>query len=366
MMARARPSRSIVVVAAVLGLLSGPVTADRSADQRLRTARSIPPDAQAAIEAVLAEYERGIDIAVERWQRTIEGRSLARYVVPVLGTTTWSRGRAAFFLEMAVAAAPVDPRLATSFLQAGLSLLLTRPPGAGAPAADAAFERLWHRTALGIAQGLLQYALQRDYLDRITPRLTTGDLNGADGSRMPLARAIASAGFCCRSPSGRQAVELSIGRVFPTVDDTIALFSRAADVPALRAEALVRGGLVYFGENRFDDAVAWFDRAGADHGDVVVGFVQELTRGRALDQLKRHGEAAKAYEAAHAYDPTSQLAATGFAAALLRSSQPDAAMRVASIARQLPPEQMDLRREFARADARFVRDWLAEIRRLRR
>jgi hypothetical protein len=64
--------------------------------------------------------------------------------------------------------------------------------------------------------------------------------------------------------------------------------------------------------------------------------------------------------------PTAQTPAIGRAAALLRSGQTAEAARVATAARRLPPEAPDPWVEFVKADARFIKLWLAEIRTLRK
>ena len=63
--------------------------------------------------------------------------------------------------------------------------------------------------------------------------------------------------------------------------------------------------------------------------------------------------------------PTSQSAAIGLAAALLRAGDTEAAAQAAVSAKRLPRVSLgaDPRVTFRRADARFIPSWLAEIRR---
>lgn len=120
-------------------------------------------------------------------------------------------------------------------------------------------------------------------------------------------------------------------------------------MPALEVEARIRAGV-------------------PAHDDAPLGYVQHLARGHAFDALNRPREAAAAYQRAQEYAPTAQLAAIGQAAALLRAGDVEAASAVADRTRRLPKVSVagDPRLIFRRADARFLRVWIAEIRRLRK
>ena len=365
-LAPARPLRRRRVLAALL--LAGGAAVALDAAQNRPSRPLVPPDAQTAIEAVIAAYDAGDDLAVERWLRTPDGMSAIRYVQPVLVGPEWTRARAAFLLEVASATAASNPARALAAIRSGIALAQLRP-AAGRTTDEDRFEMLWHRAALGIEQGMLQYGSQATHLEQILPRLRPDDARGAGGSRIPLARAIAAAGGCCQAGSylrdGRRVV-IAPSPAAPTFVRALELFARAAEVSDLRVEALVRGGVLLASANQPAEALDWLDRAGDGHTDQVIGYVQQITRGRMLDALNRPADAATAYEAARRFAPAAQLAAIGLASALLRAGQPDDAAVVASAARRLPEESVDLRQVFARADARFVREWLGEIRRLRR
>jgi cytochrome c-type biogenesis protein CcmH/NrfG len=104
------------------------------------------------------------------------------------------------------------------------------------------------------------------------------------------------------------------------------------------------------------------------HDDMMLGYVQHLTRGHVLDELDRPADAAAAYRRALEFMPTPQGAAIGLAAALLRSGDAEAAAAAAIAAKRLPRLSYgaDPRVRFRQADARFLPLWLAEIRKLRR
>jgi tetratricopeptide (TPR) repeat protein len=194
-------------------------------------------------------------------------------------------------------------------------------------------------------------------------------------TRMPLARAFTSALMCCwtRSPGElvRSFRDLSRSRV--TLAGALAQFEEAAREPALRAEALVRGATLLFDSNRRPDALAWLERV-PDQSDPVVGYAQHWTHARILDD-DRPADAAAAYRRALAVAPKSQTAAIGLAAALQRAGRAEDSATAAADARRMhvisPAEfgrraPEDLMLTFDRGDRRFVPQWLAELRRLRR
>jgi tetratricopeptide (TPR) repeat protein len=332
--------------------------------------RSVMSTATLAIQEAFAAYSGGDDLAVERWLRTPQAVRFVPYLVTALPAEpgTWNRHRAAFFLEVAAGLTPTSRRLLA--LAAVRPYVLGRPAAVGADAAEDRFEVLWHQIAIGLAQGLQDYPSQRDHVLAIQPRFEAAREFGVVlETRFPLARAIATAGMCCRrlSSSAVLIVERSAPELpAPTSDDAIALFEQAATVPALRVESLVRLGVLQHGLNRHVDALATLERVPPGDADHLVGYVQHLTRGRVLDAMSRAADAAEAYAAARAHMPTGQLAGIGLAAALLRSGRADEAARLAIDVRRSPDTNVDVLLEFQRADVRFVGDWLAEIRRLRR
>jgi len=97
----------------------------------------------------------------------------------------------------------------------------------------------------------------------------------------------------------------------------------------------------------------------------IANVEGENVLARALDLLGQPEASVPAYEAARAEFPTVQTPAIGRAAALLRTGQASDAVRVASAARRLPPDAPDPWATFAKADARFIKLWIAELRTLR-
>ena len=359
--------RQAVVLAGVLALGSGSfVGAQRKPDERLR----IPAAAAKSLQDALTAYASGDDLAVERWLSGFRGVTHLAYLELVIerDTTPWRRSTPAFLLEVAAALDGARALRVPDVLKAGLSRMVSRPTALGADPLEDRFELLWHQAALGVAQAVQQYWLQQDLLDVIRLRFDVAGHGGlVAATRIPLARGMAAAGLCCWKreagetyqqvpPSGRRPV---------SVDQALALFDEAAGIPALRVEALIRGAVLLRKVGRDAEALAWFDRV-PTHEDRALGYVHHLTRARLLDGADRTSDAVIAYRRALDFEPHSQLATIGLAAALLRSGQADAAVGVAARARRMPADVSPEDRIFRRGDARFVPEWLAEIRRLRR
>jgi hypothetical protein len=355
--------------------------------RRAGPARVDPAAIDAGINEVLKAYAEGDDLAVEGWLRTPEAgwslssidRVVAQPVVP------WSRARAAFLLEVAVGTmTPRDGQLGArdlamglmltrrtdSLLLVGANLVARRPAPLGADPVKDRFEVLWHQAALGVAQGIEQYTLQYRYVESIAPRFDQARSRGVTlPTRLPLARAIAGAGLCCSGrPMPGDQIQIRLINAPPppvTADNAIAFFERAAAVPELYTEALIRGAVLLARIGREPEALAWFQRV-PPHTDRGLGYMHHLTLARLLDEVNRPGDAANAYGVALDHAPANQRAAIGYAAALLRAGRDEEAGVAAANARRMPEERGDPARAYLRADARFVREWLAEIRRLRR
>lgn len=327
--------------------------------------RPIPPASEAAIQDVFAAYDAGDDLAVERWLMTAGTDPHLDYVAPfVTGHPGWNRARAAFALEILVR----RPMRVPELLDAGRAMVMGRPSPLGRDTLEDRFEVLWHQTALGLAQGAPRFEWQSEYLAAVVPRFDEARRRGVNlETRLPLARAFAAGLSCCWKPVAGEVVRQipRAARAGTTLDAALALFEQAGETAALRAEALVRGAGLLHAAARADQALAWLERVPA-HDDPTVGYLQRLTQGRVLDGFDRPADAAAAYRAALAIEPRSQRAAIGLAAALMRAGAVDEAGRVAADARRMEDDGARRVGEFLRGDQRFVDEWLAEIRTLRR
>lgn len=364
---------------AAFGSLTLAVTAVLSAQQPpSRTRPRIPSTAERSIVDAFNAYAGGDDFAVERWASTPMARSASSYVELVIGRdgTPWSRARPAFLLEVAAAmtsaASSRDVYFSSfripNYLKTGMSLVVSRPSQVGAEPLEDRFELLWLQAALGVAQGLQQYWLQQDLLDIVGTRFSDPKLVPlVNASRIPLARAIAAGGLCCWRRLEGETIQIitTAERRSVSTDQALALYVHAAAIPELYTEAMVRGAVLLHQIGRNADALAWFDRVPA-HDDQTLGYVHYRTLGRVLDGTERAEDAAVAYRAALRFQPASQLAGTGLAAALLRAGRPDDAASAAEAARRMSAETNTFDTAYRRADRRFVPEWLGEIRRLRR
>ncbi len=313
----------------------------------------------------LAAYTAGNDNAVAEWLKTREGQTGLSFLERVFGPpATFSKQNAAFLLEVAVATPGTNPRKVTA-LRLGRQLLLSRTELPGVNANDDRFEILWHEAALGLLQDQPDRPGPLDeYVQAITPRLdAAAQRNVTFDSRIPLAQAISEAALCCR-PNVR--IDDARAGAPPTFESAIDLFTRASKIPALRDEALIRGGVLQFQTEHAAAALEWLDRVADSKSDQLLHYAQSFTRARAFDELNRADEAVTAYEAARADGPTMQTPAIGLAAALMRAGRTDEGVRIAAQARQLPADAPDLWLQFRKADARYVAGWLEEIRRLRK
>jgi hypothetical protein len=342
---------------------------------------AVPPSIAANVQLAFSSYAGGDDLAVERWLSTPQGAANLPYVERILlaNQPAWSRSIAAFLIECAAArwrsgpgqggVLQANPSRGLALLPSARVYVMSRPAALGADPAEDRFEILWHQIAIGIIEGARGFPRLVEYLDHVSPRFDAAAAGGVSlDTRFALARATATAALCCpRSSAETRALPSSAGAVAPPgLEAAVASLERAAAIPSLRVEALIRGGVLYANLLRRGDALAWLERAPADHDDHLLGYVQHLTRGRLLDASNRPADAAGAYASARRHMPSGQLAGIGHAAALLRSGRADEAAETALEARRLPDDQRDLLAEFDRADFRFVHVWLAELRRLRR
>ena len=148
------------------------------------------------------------------------------------------------------------------------------------------------------------------------------------------------------------------------MDDALRLFEESARTPALRTEALIRGGTLLYDVGRSADALRWLERA-SPTGERSLDYVRHLTLGRLFDRLDRPLDAADAYGRALSLTVAGQRAGIGRAAALFRAGSTEEAVKAAEHATRMRDDAAQFE-EFNRADFRFVATWLLEVRRLRR
>jgi hypothetical protein len=320
----------------------------------------------ATIAPMLDAYGRGDHAAVSKWASSVLrwSRLEIQDLEAVFDRSPLSsRVKAAFVLELAAGAT----FLPETMFNKGRTLLVQRGP-LGANRGDDEFEVLWHHAALGVMQGRVQFAAEDRYLDEIGPRFEDARRREIDlPTRFPLARAVAAAGLCCWDPGEQyltargSSFQFNPPRHTLSIEAALVRFEEAARIEELRAEALIRGGVLLAEAGRERKAVEWFERV-PPHDDTVLGYVQHVIHGRMLDKLARTADAVAAYRRALDSLPGAQTARIGLAAALLRLGHADEAVAIAAAARQPGASEVG-RLTFHLADARFLPQWLSEIRR---
>ena len=372
---RTRDRRGLLFAAGGLLLVAGASTL-AAPQSRARVPVPGPAAVDTALEDAISAYSAGDDGVVDRWMSMAQLSPRVHYTrfeAAMVRPAPWSRGRAAFVLELAIRHGIGESQLSLI----GRAMVIGRSTALGADPAEDQFEILFHHVAIGLLQDRTNVKPLDDYVDAVRSKLADARRRGvALDTRIPLARAFTSALVCCWTRSGvliRTFPDLSRSRV--TLADALAQFEEAAREPALRAEALIRGAKLLLDNGRGTDALAWLERV-PDHSDPVLGYVRHWTHARLLDNVAGPADAATAYRRALAVAPRSQAATIGLAAALQRAGRAEESAKVAADARAMhvvisPAESAtrapgDLMPTFDRGDNRFVPQWLAEVRRLRR
>jgi tetratricopeptide (TPR) repeat protein len=346
------------------------------------------PAQRAVLDALLAAYVAGDDDAIARTLprsgefqalRVADTRRLERWLGP-----KWERPKAGLVIELAEVSTRVAPAYTRFFLDAGRGYILRAEAARALAPSDAAFVRLWHRAALGMLQGGAHAGLAEAYLQALYPN-TAADAE--IDPRLLLARAIATEQRCwlrrpilddadvgvanlmkaarltVRDPAGpsgpqRANREDAYRTCLQRATDG---FAAAARAPETRAEAQVRLGWMQFQLGQVREAFESLDRADAGE-DTTVAYWAALFRGRVLDGLRRHADAAEQYRLALAVAPAAQSATVGLTLALFRSDRTAEADELAREYRSRESISGDPWWDYATADRRFVAGWLRQVR----
>lgn len=332
------------------------------------------------LEKVLEDYAGGNRTAVSR---AIQGRldSTTRVALMQFARdqkALWKPARAAFMLEAAVSldrtGGGSGSSTAVDLVRSGYRFVIARPAAIGTNPAEDRFEVMFHQIGLALLQGLADWGLHDDYVSDITPRMVKmWQVNPALPSRFALTRAVNATFQCCNNLippiAGQMVVITGFGNRSskpPAVhrpEEATALFEAAAAIPALRAEALLRSAYLDWLRGRFEPALVTLDRAGS-MADDVFAYAAALIRAGSLDGLGRPADAAAAYAVAQRLAPGTQVPVIGRAAALHRAGLTDEALAEANRARHLPVGHDDPWPTFLRIDARYIWQWLQELRTL--
>lgn len=369
----------------VCGLLGGPafaVIAERSDD-------SAPPQ-QVTLDSVLTTYLGGDREVVNRTftrsrdfqtARVAQEGYLDRWLSP------WHRGKAVMLLELAEASTRVAPQYIPYLLAAGRQYVRATREGNEPPGVGASFVRTWHRTAIGLLHRGGDSLKTEQYVELLTTRLAGETDRPSVDSRLMLAVAVAqehrcwftrpalgladapivefteAAGLQISDPQGpppqlkarlaieyRDCLRLAINR-----------FTEAAEAPENRAEARLRAGWMLFQAGHFQEALDRLD-VGDVGDDRDLLYWSALFRGRTLTALDRHPDAVEAYQSALELFPGAQSASVALALGLFRLNRiadADELGRTLRARTSFPPDPWP---KYVEGDARFVNQWLQQLR----
>jgi len=350
------------------------------------------PQKPATLDEVLRGYLDGDPGVVGRtFQRP--GDFQARLKLPEPRTLerwlgSFDPGKAVLLLVVARQAVDVAPHYLGPLLAVGRRYVGSAG-AADSTASDVDFGLVWHRAAAGLLEANGNPVVIEEYVETLGagPRGASGPGRGVD-ARLVLARAVAQERRCWAiRPSLDQAgapmssLTKAAGvtvhkdldgarkasRAKDIEDHTACLtelvprFEAARALADTRAEAAVRGGWTLFQLGRYQEALAWLDGA-SPGGDAELSYWRELFRGRALDLLNRHEDAAAAYRAAFARYPAAQAAGVGLGLELIRLNRPDEADQAVRAVRAAGADATDPWTCYFEADRRFVDRWINQLR----
>lgn len=304
-------------------------------------------------------------------------------------TAVWQRARAAFVLELANDVSQCAPQEFLDLISIGRAAVIGRPSILGADASDDAFELKWHLLAVSVLQreqainalSIYVTTMERRYVNSPAAKAAHTKLD----PRFELMRAIAAEQGIARTMSSVSVVDMPMQTVTdataqqPTQKSTMstsfsdsgrAIFltqaqralERAAAIPAIAPEALVRLAVVRFRQNELADALKTMERAAVPAADPTLKFWASLWKGRMLDALNRPADAQRAFQQAVDLWPASQAAGTGLALAHLKQNHRVEAAAEAARVQALPATAPDLWWTYSRGDARFIAPRFSELR----
>jgi tetratricopeptide (TPR) repeat protein len=297
----------------------------------------------------------------------------------------WQPRKATFVLELAAVTTVVAPNWTGPLVLSGRRYVAERPNRRGASPAEDAFERLWHRTAIGLLQRIGRPSDEEEYLDTLRTRRRAPANAAPDDDRWLLAYAIAAEQRCwndrpdllragehaanvtrasgapATSGVSRSAIATERARQRACLSDAAGRFDAAAATEDAGAEARVRGAWMRFQLGQFREALHTIDGV-APGDDRELAYWASLFRGRIHDALGRQPDAERAYRAALDAWPDAQSAGVGLALTLFRMHRPAEADAVALAVRSRSAAVSDPWWTYPGADQRFVGRWLALLR----
>jgi tetratricopeptide (TPR) repeat protein len=288
----------------------------------------------------------------------------------------WKPSQAAFLLEVSFIAFDRRWDDAAELLSGTRDMVVNRPAAPGANPADDEFELTFHRAAVTFFLGRQLLRAANDYLSALAGRV---DLVPAASGKprlvdpwMTLARGMAaeiatSPGL--RTGAGASGESLLVAAADRAArreaEQALTTLNRVREFPTVAAEAAVRRGLLLVRLDRADEALTALDEAEAAGGDDAVRYWTWLFRGRALERLERHVDAAAAYERAAVIMPAAQSPAAALASLWQRHDRPAEALSWARRAMNTPAGAIDPWWLYWRGDLRHSGERLAALRKAR-
>ena len=141
----------------------------------------------------------------------------------------------------------------------------------------------------------------------------------------------------------------------------IALFEPLRADKGLQSEADLRIGFLRFTLHEPQAALEAYARARRSD-DPFIEYLSAFLSGRALDQLKKPGEAVERYREALTIIPRVQSATNALAASLFLAGKPDEAYALVADALSAQPRPDDPWHHFGYGDLRFIPEMLVDLR----
>ncbi|HUL71809.1 MAG TPA: hypothetical protein VLT86_01830 [Vicinamibacterales bacterium] len=340
------------------------------------------------------QYASGDFTVVARKIRTISDLNALNPPAPLVlrkWLGTWSRAKAAYIIELAAMMSDLSSRAALVTIGEGRLYVTTRPVPLGASPGDDAFELVWHKAALGVLEGTMEFSTEELYLDtlqrRYAPRRDAPQV-WLD-PRFVLARAVAMEQACWNTTDAVSQIYQPAPAVSGTsvisqapvstpsavagaprakthkecLSEAVRRFATASAAPAVASEAYTRMAWLQFQLGQVADGLKTIERAGPTD-DQELTYWMNLFRGRLLNAANRDQDAEAAYRAAITARPSAQSANIGLALTLFRLKQIETAREVAGAIPRLPSDAVDPWWTYLGADARFVTKWLEDLRKM--
>jgi hypothetical protein len=335
------------------------------------------PPAQATLDSMLTAYAAGDYAVLERAlprsadfakYRLRDTKRLERW----LGA--WSRPKAAMLIEIVDRSSRLAPAYTIGLLTTGQQYVMSRTAPPGSSAADDALERRWHLIGLAALTRAFRGAEVVRYVDNLQARRPFPANAVVWDPRVHLARGVGQEQSCrelhATARHDRVMAELEGASSTPPAERSAAIecvqvalsfLEGAASHAAVREEARTRAGFALFQLGRNPEAKDTLD-AVVPGDDRMVAYWRQLFRGRVADALEAPVDAERAYRDALSAFPDAHSASIGLALALFRLHREDEAEAAVKALRQRSIKAVDPWDLYYTADARFIDQWIAELR----